>query len=57
MKKYIVEFTLADGSTEEVEFLTDRIEWSINQWSRNRAVANYELINESNSGAKSMLLG
>ena len=38
MKKYLVKFTLKDGITEEVEFVTDRLEWSIDQWSRNRHV-------------------
>ena len=29
MKKYIVEFTHANGQIEEVELTTDRIDWSI----------------------------
>jgi len=57
MKKYIVEFTHTDGTKEEVELTTDRIQWSIDQWSRNRSIINYEIISESSSNSKSMLYG
>ena len=57
MKKYIVEFTMIDGSKEEVVFTTDRLEWSINQWIRNRKVSNYEILEEGSTNSKSMLLG
>lgn len=57
MKKYIVEFTHTDGTKEEVELTTDKIQWSIDQWSRNRSISNYEIISESNSNSKSMLYG
>jgi hypothetical protein len=57
MKHYIVEFTYTDGTKEQVEFNTDRaLEWTINQWSRNRAVTKSELISESTAGSKRMLL-
>ena len=57
MKKYIVEFTMTDGSKEEVEFTTDRLDWSIDQWCRNRSVSGHEVINEGTIDRKQMLLG
>ena len=57
MKKYIIEFTMTDGSVEEVELITDRLEWSIQQWCRNRSVLKHEILREGNSNSKQMLLG
>ena len=57
MKKYLIEFTLSDGTEEEVELTTDRLEWSIEQWSRNRAVVNHRVIEEGSSNRKQMLFG
>jgi hypothetical protein len=57
MKEYIIEFTMSDGSVELVELKTDRLEWSIDQWKRNRAVSHHKVINENNSSGKQMLLG
>lgn len=57
MKKYIVEFTHVDGSKEEVEFTTDRLEWTIEQWMRNRNVVEHKIISEGNSNTKQMLFG
>ena len=57
MKHYIVEFTYTDGTTEQVEFNTDRgLQWTIDQWSRNRAVSKSVLISESAASNKRMLL-
>tara|TARA_B100001057_G_scaffold195742_1_gene196476 strand:- start:52 stop:228 length:177 start_codon:yes stop_codon:yes gene_type:complete len=57
MTHYIVEFTYTDGTKEQVEFNTDRgLQWTIDQWSRNRAVVKSELINENSTGSKRMLL-
>jgi len=56
MKKYIIEFTHLDGAVEEVELTTDRLEWSIQQWSRNRAVASHKIIKEENSNGSSQML-
>lgn len=56
-KKYIVEFTHASGEVEEVEFVTDNIEWTIEQWCRNRPVMDHKIINEGNSNSKQMLFG
>lgn len=57
MKKYLIEFTLSDGTKEEVELTTDRLEWSIQQWSRNRAVVKHEVLEEGSSNRKQMLFG
>lgn len=56
-KKYLIEFTLHDGSKEVVELITDRLEWSIEQWCRNRRVVKHEVLKEGNSNSKTMLLG
>lgn len=57
MKKYLVEFKHTDGTIEEVEFTTDRLEWTIEQWMRNRNVSEYKIISEGNSNHKQMLFG
>lgn len=57
MKKYIVEFTHVTGEVEEVELITDNIEWSIEQWSRNRSIVDHKIISEGNSNSKQMLFG
>jgi hypothetical protein len=56
MKRYIVEFTHLNGDKEEVELVTDRIQWSIDQWSRHRAVASHKIIKEENSNSDSQML-
>ena len=57
MKKLIIEFTHNTGQTEEVEFVTDRsIDWTVQQWSRNRRVASYKVISENSVNNKGMLL-
>ena len=57
MKKYFVEFTHTDGTVEEVELVTDRLQWSIDQWMRNRSVRDYKVISEGTTDRKQMLLG
>ena len=39
MKKYLVEFTHLDGTVETVEFITDRLHWTIDQYCRNRSIS------------------
>ena len=56
-KKYLIEFTLANGEIEEVELVTDNIKWSIEQWCRNRHVIDHKILNEGNSNNKQMLFG
>lgn len=57
MKTYLIEFTHADGTKEEVELTTDRLEWSIQQWCRNRSVIKHEILSEGSSNSKQMLFG
>ena len=57
MKKYIVEFTHASGEVEEVELITDRLEWTIKQWCRNRSIISHQVISEGSSNTKQMLFG
>ena len=57
MKKYIVEFTYLDGTKEEVEFLTDKIDWQIAQYRRNRMIASSQVLEEGSTNSKKMLLG
>ena len=56
-KKYLEEFTMADGSVENIELITNNIELSIDQWSRNSAVSNYEILDEGKTNSKRMLFG
>ena len=46
---------MIDGSKEEVEFTTDRLQWSIDQWMRNRAVSGHQILEEGSSNSKQML--
>lgn len=57
MKKYLIEFTHTDGTVEEVELTTDRLEWSIEQWCRNRSIRSHKVISEGNNNSKQMLFG
>lgn len=57
MKKYLIEFTHTDGTVEEVELTTDRLEWSIGQWCRNRSIRSHKVISEGNNNSKQMLFG
>ena len=56
-KKYIVEFTEQNGEPYEFEFITDDIEFSIEQYSRNRVILSHKIINEGAGGRKQMLFG
>lgn len=56
-KTYLVEFTHSNGEKEEVELITDNIDWTINQWCRNRSIIKHEIISEGNSSTKGMIYG
>jgi len=56
-KKYIVEFTEQNGEPYEFEFITDDIEFSIEQYGRNRVILSHRIINEGNDNRKQMLFG
>lgn len=57
MKKYTVEFTHSNGEKEIVELTTDRLEWSIQQWTRNRNIIKHKILEEGSSNSKKMLFG
>lgn len=57
MKTYLIEFTHTDGTKEQIELTTDRLEWSIQQWCRNRSVAKHEILSEGSGNSKQMLFG
>ena len=52
MKKYIVEFVELNGNVYEFEFLTDDIEKSIDEYYRNRSIANHRILNEGTDGQR-----
>ena len=56
-KKYLIEFTYTNGDKEEVELTTDNIEWSIEQYSRNRKIVSHQILNEGSNNSKQMLFG
>ena len=56
-KKYVIEFTHASGEKEIVELVTDNIEWSVQQWARNRHIVKHEVIEENVDNSKQMLFG
>lgn len=56
-KKYLIEFTYADGTVDEVELTSDNLKWSIEQYCRNRPIVEHKVINEGNSNTKQMLFG
>lgn len=55
MKTYLVEFTHYGGTKEKVELTTDRIEWSIQQWCRNRHIVKHKILSEGSNNTKQML--
>ena len=57
MKTYLVEFTHYGGTKEKVELTTDRIEWSIQQWCRNRHIVKHKILSEGSNNTKQMLFG
>ena len=44
MKKYIIEITESNGSLSTLELETDRLEWSMEQYQRNRDPFSWKLI-------------
>ena len=57
MKTYLIEFTHSTGKKEIVEIKTDNLEWSVEQWKRNRHVVKHEILEEGNTNTKQMLFG
>ena len=57
MKKYIVEFIETNGNTHQFEFITDEIDKSISQYTRNRNIIGHSILSEGSGGKKQMLFG
>ena len=57
VKKYKVKFKEANGEEYVFEFLTDRIDWSIEQYKRNRTIVEHEILKEEVDKSKGMLFG
>ncbi len=57
LKKYKVKFKEANGEEYIFEFLTDRIDWSIDQYCRNRQIVSHKIIKEEVDKSKGMLFG
>jgi len=57
MKKYIVEFTEANGEVYEFEFNTRDIILTIEQYCRNREITAHRILNEDLGTKKQMLFG
>lgn len=45
-KTYLLEINYTNGETEKLELTTDRLEWSIEQYQRNRKFFNWKVISE-----------
>ena len=56
-RKYLVEFTEASGATYEFEFITEDIQFSIDEYCRNRHIVNHRILNEGTGDRKQMLFG
>ena len=41
---YLIEYRNIDGSTDSVEIDTDDIVWTLDQYSRNRSIAEFTLV-------------
>tara|TARA_Y100000114_G_scaffold134793_1_gene135212 strand:+ start:452 stop:604 length:153 start_codon:yes stop_codon:yes gene_type:complete len=46
MKKYLIEINYINGENDKVSFVTDRIDWSMDQYQRNREPFNWKIISE-----------
>lgn len=56
-KKYLIEFTYSNGDKEDVSFTTDNINWSIEQYSRNRKIIGHQILEEGSNNSKQILFG
>jgi len=45
-KTYLIEVTYGSGEIEQIELTTDRLEWSMDQYQRNRKTLNWKVISE-----------
>ena len=45
-KTYLIEINYTTGETDQLELTTDRLEWSMEQYQRNREPLNWKVISE-----------
>jgi hypothetical protein len=43
-KTYLIEINYISGEKEQIELTTDRLEWSMNQYQRNREPLTWRLV-------------
>lgn len=46
-KTYLIEINYLHGETDQVELTTDKLEWSMNQYQRNREPLTWKVISEN----------
>ena len=46
MKKYLIEFTESNGEVSTLELETDRLDWSMEQYQRNRNPFTWKVVAE-----------
>ena len=56
-KQYKIKFTFLDGAEETFTINSDNVEKFVLEYSRNHPVASHEIISETNSSEKGLLLG
>lgn len=56
-KKYTVQFKTLEGARYEYEFLTSDLEKTLKEYMYNKEIADYKILEESNSNTKQMLFG
>lgn len=45
-KTYLIEITYTNNKKEQIELTTDRLNWSMEQYQRNRESLNWKIISE-----------
>ena len=45
-KTYLIEINYVSGEVDQIELATDRLDWSMEQYQRNREPLNWKVISE-----------
>ena len=45
-KTYLIEIKYVSGEVDQIELTTDRLDWSMDQYQRNREPLNWKVISE-----------
>ena len=45
-KTYLIEINYISGEVDQIELTTDRLDWSMDQYQRNREPLNWKVISE-----------